>query len=108
MLFSQQKHHVQNALHALAEKTLGAQWRVLSLLLKHWPEIVGQESAAHAAPTAIKPMIGVTHKDEAQLFITIPGALAPQFQTQEKQILERVNQLVGYGFVTKIIWQHRI
>ena len=50
----------------------------------------------------------VSAREEARLFISIPGALAPQFQMQEGSIRTRINQIFGYDFVTKIVFEHKI
>jgi hypothetical protein len=101
--------HIKSILHNLAGKVLGPEWRVLRLLLDHWKTIVGDDMAEHSCPTGITLMPSPAKDSEhAKLFIRIPGALAPQFQMMEKTMLSRINQLVGYDFVTKIIFEHKI
>ena len=109
----QLNHHLES----IAGKVLGPEWRVLRQLLAHWPSIVGADMAAHACPIGVTITRAQTKEksqdkdsapETAKLFIRIPGALAPQFQMQEKQILSRVNQMIGYQFIDKIIFEHHL
>ncbi len=103
--------HIQQLLNNLAGKVLGPEWRVLRLLMDHWKTIVGDDMAEHACPVGIKlvPQAGSSDKSEqAKLVVRIPGALAPQFQMMQGVMLERINQLVGYDFISKIIFEHKV
>jgi hypothetical protein len=102
--------HIQHLLHNLAGKVLGPEWRVLRLLMEHWKTIVGDDMAEHACPVGVTlmPQAGNSDGDKAKLFVRIPGALAPQFQMMQGIMLERINQLVGYEFITKIIFEHKV
>jgi len=104
---SNRKHHVQQHLHGIAEKVLGAEWRVLGRLLEHWPGIVGR-MAEHACPASIMPLNNPQGKDTAKLMVRIPGALAPQFQMQEAVMRQRINQMIGYDYVVQIVFEHRV
>lgn len=99
--------HVQHSLHGIAEKVMGAEWRVIGRLLEHWPVIVGASMAEHASPSNLIPARGVDGKEQAKLVVRIPGALAPQFQMQEGLMLERINALLGYAYVVRIIFEHK-
>jgi hypothetical protein len=101
-------NHVSNHLHGLAEKILGQEWRVLSLLLKNWQGIVGPSLAAHGTPSSLKFVSKPGGGQQARIFVKIPGALAPQFQMQEETMRGRINRLMGYDFVDKIIFEHHI
>ena len=104
--------HIQDILHNLAGKVLGPEWRVLRLLMEHWKTIVGDDMAEHACPVGIKMVphtgSGSDKVEQAKLVVRIPGALAPQFQMMQGVMLERINQLVGYDFISKIIFEHKI
>jgi hypothetical protein len=108
MPVNENTNHLSKHLHGLAEKILGQEWRVLSLLLKHWPAIVGQSLAAHGSPASLKFVSRPGGGQQARIFVRIPGALAPQFQMQEETMRERINRLMGYDFVDKIIFEHQI
>lgn len=97
-------HH----LHDLAGKVLGPEWRVIELLLQHWPEVVGEDLAAHSVPSGVQAIPRPIGRDEAKLFVRIPGALAPQFQMQEHLMKERINALIGYAFISQIVFEHRV
>ena len=99
--------HIQQALQDLAAKAFGPEWRAMRTLLKHWNMIVGEELARHATPTALKPVRG-PGGETTRLYVRIPGALAPQFKMQEHVMLERINQLLGYGYVSAIVFEHHI
>lgn len=103
--------HIQQLLNNLAGKVLGPEWRVLRLLMEHWKSIVGEDMAEHACPVGVTlmPQHGKSEaSDKAKLFVRIPGALAPQFQMMEGTMMERINQLVGYDFISKIIFEHKV
>jgi hypothetical protein len=103
--------HIQHSLHHLAEAALGPQWRVIGRVLEHWEDVVGKEWAQHACPTGVKPIprpVETSAPDQAKLFVRIPGALAPQFQMMEHTMRARINQLLGYEFITAIIFEHQI
>ncbi len=95
-------------LETLAGNVLGAEWRVIRLLLSQWPQIVGEEYAKHSCPVGVKIIPHPEARDKARLTIRIPGALAPEFQMQERTILGRVNRLMGYDFVEKLVLEHKI
>ena len=108
--------HIQQLLNNLAGKVLGPEWRVLRLLMEHWKTIVGEDMAEHACPVGVT-LIPQSHGsdakknevgEKAKLFVRIPGALAPQFQMMQGVMLERINQLVGYDFISKIIFEHKV
>ncbi len=103
--------HIQQLLNNLAGKVLGPEWRVLRLLMEHWKTIVGDDMAEHACPVGVTliPQSGNRDgPDKAKLFVRIPGALAPQFQMMQGTMQERINQLVGYDFISKIIFEHKV
>ena len=99
---------LQHHIHALAGKVLGPEWRVLRRLLEHWPAIVGDEFAEHACPTGLTLLPRPGGEETAKLFVRIPGALAPQFQMMEKTIAARINGMMGYAFIERIVFEHKI
>jgi hypothetical protein len=103
-----QPQHVAASLHGLAAKILGEEWRVLSTLLKHWSAIVGANLAENSTPTSIKFISRPGYGQQAKIFVRIPGALAPAFQMQEETMRGRINRLMGYEFVDKIVFEHKV
>ncbi|HVY13207.1 MAG TPA: DciA family protein [Alphaproteobacteria bacterium] len=99
--------HLSGTLHELAEKILGQEWRALSLLLKNWPGIVGAKLAQDSAPSSLR-YVSRGGSQQARIVVKIPGALAPSFQMQEETMRARINRLMGYDFVEKIIFEHHI
>lgn len=104
--------HIQHLLHHLAGKVLGPEWRVLRQLMEHWEVIVGEDLAKHACPVGVTlvPQSATSDdgREKAKLFVRIPGSLAPQFQMMQGLMLERINSVLGHGFITKIIFEHKI
>lgn len=100
--------HISKPLEALAERLMGPEWRVINQLLKHWPTIAGNELAAHATPVRVKLLSNPNMRDQASITIRIPGALAPQYAMMESQMKERINRVMGYAFVDRLIWEHKI
>jgi hypothetical protein len=95
-------------LQALAAAVMGPEWRVINQLLKNWPAIVGNDLARHATPVKVRLAAHPQLRDRARLTVRIPGALAPQFQMMEGQMQERINRIMGYDFVEKIIFEHKV
>lgn len=72
----------------------------VSKLLTHWPEVVGEETAAIALPVKIgygREGFGAT------LTLLTTGAAAPVLQMQLPRIRERVNACYGYNAVSRVI-----
>lgn len=67
-------------------------------LLTHWPQIVGEETAAHTRP------VKVSHGREfgATLTLLTDGAHAPLVQMQLPRIRERVNAVYGFNAIARI------
>jgi hypothetical protein len=103
-----QPEHVAKLLHGIAEKVLGQEWRVLSLLIKNWAGIVGNALAADSAPASLTFVSRPGYGQQAKIHVRIPGALATSFQMQEETMRERMNRLMGYDFVAKIIFEHSV
>lgn len=95
-------------LHGLADKLLGEEWRVLSQIIKNWPGIVGASLAEHGKPASLSFVARPGFGRQARITVSIPGALAPQFAMQEELMRQRINRLMGYEFVDRIIFQHRV
>jgi hypothetical protein len=71
-------------------------------LVTRWPEIVGNEIAAHAQPERIRwprrPQAGHT-PEPGTLMLRVEGPAALEIQHQPEIILERVNQFFGWRAV---------
>ena len=60
---------------------------VLTVVFGQWPEVVGEDLAAHSRPTAL---------DQGQLVVTCDSAAwASEFRWLEKQVLERLAEVSG-------------
>ena len=73
-------------------------------LVTHWPEIVGQEVAAHCEPIKLQ-WLQANGPDEAApatLVLRVEGPAAIEIQHLAPVILERVNRFLGWRAVTKI------
>lgn len=100
--------HIKASLHTLARQMLGPEWRVIARVLDHWPDIVGEKYASFACPTTLKLIKGPGGSEHGRLTVQIPGALAPNFQMLEPTLIARINRLMGYDFIVKIVFEHKI
>jgi hypothetical protein len=73
-------------------------------LVTHWPEIVGEEIAAHAEPLRLQwPRAGEADGAEpATLVLRAEGPAAIEIQHLAPVILERVNRFLGWRAVARI------
>lgn len=101
-------HHISKPLEALAARLMGPEWRVINQLLKHWPQIAGADLAAHATPVRVKLVPNPQMRERATITVRIPGALAPHYAMMEAQMVERINRVMGYPFVERLIWEHKV
>lgn len=68
-------------------------------LLTHWPEIVGDQTAAVARPVDVKygrEGLGAT------LTILTTGAQAPMLEMQKEQLRDKVNAVYGYTAIARV------
>jgi hypothetical protein len=72
-----------------------------SAVLARWEEIVGPQYARHSRPESLSFPRGA--KDNGTLKIAVSGALAPMLRHVEPQVIERVNRVLGYAAVAKIV-----
>ena len=72
-----------------------------SAVLARWEEIVGERYARHSRPEGLSFPRGA--KDGGTLKIAVSGALAPMLRHVEPQVIERVNRVLGYAAVAKIV-----
>jgi hypothetical protein len=72
-----------------------------SAVLARWEEIVGPQYARHSRPESLSFARGA--KDNGTLKIAVSGALAPMLRHVEPQVIERVNRVLGYAAVAKIM-----
>jgi hypothetical protein len=73
-------------------------------LVERWEEIVGAQYARHSRPESLSFPRG--KKDGGTLKVAVTGALAPMLKHVEPQVIERVNRLLGYAAVVKIMLRH--
>ena len=73
-------------------------------LVTHWPEIVGEEVAAHSEPIRLQwPQAnGPDEAAAATLVLRVEGPAAIEIQHLAPVILERVNRFLGWRAVAKI------
>jgi hypothetical protein len=102
------KNHLKTYLHRLAGTVLGPEWRVISRVLEHWPDIVGETHARHALPVSVKTTRDSSGVERGRLVVRIPGALAPAFQMMEETMKARINRLMGHNFIEKIVFEHDV
>lgn len=100
--------HISTHLHGLAGKLLGEEWRILSRIIQNWPGIVGNGLAEHGAPASLGFVNRPGFGRQARITVDIPGALAPQFAMQEEVMRQRINRLMGYEFVEKLVFRHKV
>jgi hypothetical protein len=72
-----------------------------SAVLARWEEIVGPQYARHSRPESLSFPRG--QKDGGTLKIAVSGAMAPMLRHVEPQVIERVNRVLGYAAVAKIM-----
>ena len=72
-----------------------------SAVLARWEEIVGPQYAGHSRPESLSFPRG--QKDGGTLKVAVSGALAPMLRHVEPQVIERVNRVLGYAAVAKIM-----
>lgn len=68
-------------------------------LLTHWPEVVGEDTAAIARPVNVsfgRGGLGAT------LTVLTTGANAPMLEMQKDRIRERVNAVYGYNAIARV------
>ncbi|WP_426165329.1 DUF721 domain-containing protein [Sandarakinorhabdus sp. DWP1-3-1] len=75
-----------------------------SIIVERWQEIVGERYARHSRPESLAFPRG--KKDGGTLKIAVTGALAPMLRHVEPQVIERVNRLLGYAAVERIMLRH--
>lgn len=75
-----------------------------SAIVERWEEVVGAQYARHSRPESLAFPRG--KKDGGTLKIAVTGALAPMLRHVEPQVIERVNRLLGYAAVAKVVLRH--
>jgi hypothetical protein len=75
-----------------------------SALIARWEEVVGASYARYSRPESLSFPRG--QKAGGTLKIAVSGALAPMLRHVEPQVIERVNRLLGYAAVAKIMLRH--
>ena len=75
-----------------------------SAVVERWEEIVGAQYARHSRPEALSFPRG--RKDGGTLKVAVTGALAPMLAHVEPQLIERVNRVLGYAAVERLVLRH--
>ena len=75
-----------------------------SVIVERWEDIVGAQYARHSRPESLSFARG--RKDGGTLRVAVTGALAPMLGHVEPQVIERVNRLLGYAAVAKMVLRH--
>lgn len=75
-----------------------------SAVVERWVEIVGVQYARHSRPESLTFPRG--KKEGGTLKIAVTGALAPMLRHAEPQVIERVNRILGYAAVAKLLLRH--
>ena len=75
-----------------------------SALLERWEEVVGASYARYSRPESLSFPRG--QKDGGTLKIAVSGSLAPMLRHVEPQVIERVNRLLGYAAVARLVLRH--
>jgi len=75
-----------------------------SAVVERWEEIVGTQYARHSRPEALSFPRG--RKDGGTLKVAVTGALAPMLAHVEPQLIERVNRVLGYAAVERLVLRH--
>ncbi|WP_417258680.1 DUF721 domain-containing protein [Celeribacter sp.] len=68
-------------------------------LLTHWPEVVGEQTAAMARPIKVSYAKGGFG---ATLTLLTTGAFAPMLQAELPKIRDRVNAVYGFSAISRI------
>ncbi|WP_439104548.1 DUF721 domain-containing protein [Celeribacter marinus] len=68
-------------------------------LLTHWPEVVGEQTAAMARPIKVSYAKGAFG---ATLTLLTTGAFAPMLQADLPKIRDRVNSVYGFNAINRI------
>lgn len=75
-----------------------------SAVVERWAEVVGERYARHSRPESLIFPRG--KKDGGTLKVAVSGALAPMLRHVEPQVIERVNRLLGYAAVARLVLRH--
>src|SRR5262249_34853088 len=72
-------------------------------IVPQWPEIVGQEVAAHAEPIKLQWPRGEDEAEPATLVLRVEGPVALEIQQLSAVIMERVNRFFGWRAVGRVV-----
>lgn len=68
-------------------------------LIEHWPDIAGENLTRMCRPLRLR-----THGRAKSLEVAVPnGAAAMQVQFRQKELIDRVNRVLGKGTVTRLL-----
>ena len=88
----------------ITRQSFAKKFVALSRILEHWPDIIGKEFASIAQPQKLSYRKPKTKDDkpEATLHIMANPADATSLHYQTDLILERINQIFGDRWITKV------
>jgi hypothetical protein len=88
----------------ITRQSFAKKFVALSRILEHWPDIIGKEFASIAQPQKLSYRKPKTKDDkpEATLHIMANPSDATSLHYQSDLILERINQIFGDRWVTKV------
>ena len=69
-------------------------------LIAEWPAVVGEDIARHAAPLKLAFPRG--QRRDGTLTLRATGAFATELQHMAPQLLERINNYLGYGAIARL------
>ena len=75
-----------------------------SAIVARWEDVVGARYARHSRPESLSFPRG--KQDGGTLKVAVTGALAPMLRHVEPQVIERVNRLLGYAAVVRLVLRH--
>ncbi len=94
----------------VARKTIGKDWNLYSMLLRHWGEIVGEEYARVTTPVKVSFPKGKAanekwtqgHRTDGVLHIRLPQGMTMEFAFHSEQIRQRIASFCGFEAIEKI------
>lgn len=95
---------LSHSVAAITRQSFAKKFVALSRILEHWPDIIGKDFASIAQPQKLSYRKPRTKDDkpEATLHIMAAPADATMLHYQSDLILERINQIFGDRWVTKV------
>jgi hypothetical protein len=93
------------AMNRLAQQAVGRDWQIYSMVVRHWPEIIGTNYAAQTKPVKLVfPYHGQRH--HGVLTVCLPRGLAMAMQYALPQIMTRLHRFIGADIIARIQFSH--